>query len=200
MIIFTPISEKNIKEKQTIPKFDGVRMTIEEFQNWNPEIESGIKYEWNNGIVEAEEKMKFSEQKIVVQLQNQFSKTLAFQKGDSLLSEVECYLPKINKIRIPDICYLTKNQIENCKNPETSQVPLFVIEILSPSNSTFEVEQKIRDYFSAGVQIIWCILPNHKEVKVYKSIKEIKVCLEDDICDVGNLIPDFLIPVHEIFQ
>ena len=39
-----------------------------------------------------------------------------------------------------------------------------------------------------------------KEVKVYKSIKDIKVCLEDDICDVGSLIPDFLISVKEIFQ
>ena len=38
MIIFTPISEKIIKEKQTIPKFDVVRMTIEKFQNWNPEV------------------------------------------------------------------------------------------------------------------------------------------------------------------
>jgi hypothetical protein len=37
MIIFTPVLEKEITIKQTIPKFDGMRMTYDEFQNWNPE-------------------------------------------------------------------------------------------------------------------------------------------------------------------
>lgn len=200
MIIFTPIFEKDISEKQTIPKFDGIRMTLDEFQNWNPEIEAGIKYEWNNGVVEAEEKMKFNEQKIVYKLQHHFLKTSAHKNGNSLFSEVECFLKQINKVRIPDICFLTKDQIQNCNNPETSQVPYFVIEIISPSNSSFEVEQKIRDYFHSGVKVIWCIFPNHKEIKIYKSIKDIKVCLEDDICDVGDIIPDFQITVNEIFQ
>ena len=199
MIIFTPVLEKDITMKQTIPKFDGIRMTYDEFQNWNPEIEEGIKYEWDNGVVEAEERVKFKEQKIVYQLQNQFLKTASFQNGDGLLSEVECFLSKINKVRIPDICFLTKNQIENCKNPSISQVPLFIIEIISPSNSSFEVEQKIRDYFTSGVKIVWIILPNHKEVKIYKSIKDIKICLDNDVCDAGDVIPGFQIRVDEIF-
>jgi hypothetical protein len=33
-------------------------MSFEEFQNWEPEDEVGVEYEWNNGILEAEEKMK----------------------------------------------------------------------------------------------------------------------------------------------
>jgi tRNA A37 N6-isopentenylltransferase MiaA len=61
MIIFTPILETEKKENLIIPKYDGVKMTREEYRNWNPE-EPGIKYEWSNGVLEATEKLKFQEQ------------------------------------------------------------------------------------------------------------------------------------------
>jgi len=200
MIILTPILDFENKEKPIIPKYDGTRMTIEEFKIWDPEVEEGIKYEWNNGVIEAEDRMKFNELKIINQLNNKFFKTDSFTRGDRLISEIECYLSKINKVRIPDVCFLSKNQIQDCKNPHVSQIPLFVIEIISPSNSSFEVEDKIKDYFLSGVQIVWCIYPKHKEVKVYKSIRDIKICLDGDICDVGEVIPDFQISVNEIFS
>ena len=198
MIIFTPINEKDNKEVQTFPKFDGVSMTLDEFQNWNPEIEAGIKYEWNNGIVEAEEKMKVDELYIYTNLVKAFQSRSNFKMG-YFISEVNIYLKNLNKIRRPDIIFLNENDIQKSKS-EIDLVPQFIIEIVSDSNSINEVETKIRDYFSSGVKIIWIILPIHKEVKVYKSIKEIKICLEDDICDVGDVIPDFYITVNEIFQ
>lgn len=198
MIIFTPINEKDNKEVQTFPKFDGVSMTLDEFQNWNPEIEAGIKYEWNNGIVEAEEKMKVDELYIYTNLVKAFQSRSNFKMG-YFISEVNIYLKNLNKIRRPDIIFLNENDIQKSKS-EIDLVPQFIIEIVSDSNSINEVETKIRDYFSSGVKIIWIILPIHKEVKVYKSIKEIKICLEDDICDVGDVIPDFYMTVNEIFQ
>jgi len=198
MIIFTPIFEKVFSEKQTIPKFDGVRMTLDEFQNWNPEIEAGIKYEWDNGVVEAEEKMRVDELYIYTNLVKAFQTKSNIKMG-YFISEVNIYLKNLNKIRRPDIIFINEKELQNTKI-NIDLIPQFIIEIVSDSNSINEVEGKIRDYFSSGVKIIWIILPIHKEVKVYKSIKEVKICLEDDICDVGDLIPNFQITVNEIFQ
>jgi hypothetical protein len=44
MIVFAPIYESEIKEKTIIPKYDGVKMSLEEFYNWVREKEPGIKY------------------------------------------------------------------------------------------------------------------------------------------------------------
>ena len=199
MIIFTPIFENKTKEQMPYPKYDGVKMSLDEFLNFKFE-EPGIKYEWNNGVLDAEEKMKFSEQRIVSNLQRKFSKTSAYQKGDELLVEVECFFPKINKIRIPDLCYLTEYQIKNSEKTSTNQVPIFIIEIISKTNSGIEIERKNNEYFESGVEVVWNIYPELKEVIIHYSQKDIKKRMTTDICDIDKIIPDFQISVSEIYE
>ena len=200
MIVFAPIYESEIKEKPIIPKYDGVKMSLKDFHNWNREVEPGIKYEWNNGVLEATDKLKFNEQRMVDRLQGKFYQTTAFQNGDRLLVEVECYLPKINKIKIPDLCYLTKYQIDNCMDPSVNQVPKFVIEIISKTNSGIEIAKKNNHYIDSGVNVIWNIYPELEEVMVYYSHKEIYKRVDNDVCDTNELIPGFIITVNEIFR
>jgi len=198
MIIFTPVLEKEITIKQTIPKFDGIRMTYDEFQNWNPEIEEGIKYEWDNGVVEAEERMRIDEIHIYTNLVKTLQSNYKLNIVGYFISEVNIYFKNLNKIRRPDIIFLTEDEVQKTKL-KIDFIPQFVIEVVSHSNSINEIENKIWDYFTSGVKIVWIILPNHKEVKIYKSIKDIKICLDNDVCDAGDVIPDFQIRVDEIF-
>jgi Uma2 family endonuclease len=175
-------------------------MSLLEFQNWEPDVEPGNKYEWNDGILEATDKLKFSEQKMIDRLQKKFYNTEAFKNGNSLLAEVECYLPKINKVRIPDLCYLDKYQIDNCMKIDTSQIPKFVIEFISKNNSGIEIAKKNNDYLDSGVKIIWNVYPELEEVMVYYSFNEIYKRKGLDICDTNGLISGFSIPVKEIFH
>ncbi len=198
MIIFTPVLEKEITIKQTIPKFDGMRMTYDEFQNWNPETEEGIKYEWDNGVVEAEERMRIDELHIYTNLVKTLQSNYKLNIVGYFISEVNIYFKNLNKIRRPDIIFLTEDEVQKTKL-KIDFIPQFVIEVVSHSNSINEIENKIWDYFTSGVKIVWIILPNHKEVKIYKSIKDIKICLDNDVCDAGDVIPDFQIRVDEIF-
>jgi len=39
MIVFTPITKSEIKDNTLVPKYDGIKMSREEFQNWEPEVE-----------------------------------------------------------------------------------------------------------------------------------------------------------------
>ncbi|MCB1189598.1 MAG: Uma2 family endonuclease [Leptospiraceae bacterium] len=199
MIIFTPILESELKEKPSVPKYDGIKMRLEEFLVSEFD-DPGYKYEWNNGLLEADNKLKFSEQILVDNIIRKYCQTDSFKKGNSLLPEVECYLSKVQSVKKPDICYLTKEQIKNSRQKSVDQVPSFVIEIISPSNTVSEIEKKIHDYFQAGTKVIWIIYPELCSVKVYYSPKQIKVCTENDICDAGDVISDFHITVNEIFQ
>jgi hypothetical protein len=92
MIVFTPIIESEIKDKPLVPKYDGKKMSFEEFQNWEPEDEVGVKYEWNNGILEAEEKMKLEEIYIFTNIQKVFQKKSKMSKNSYFISEVNIYL------------------------------------------------------------------------------------------------------------
>lgn len=196
MIIFTPVFETTPKKEVQIPKFDGLKMNLEEFLNFNFE-DSSFKYEWNNGTTEAVEKMKIKERIIYRNINRKFIQTSAFQKGYELIAEADCFFRKLNKLRRPDICIFSKEQI--LKPDLSKDAPELIIEILSPNNSIIEEESKIHEYFQAGCKVVWHIYPSIQKVKVYYSPKQIKICTDKDICDGGSAITDFQISVEEIF-
>ena len=78
-------------------------------------------------------------------------------------------------------------------------IPQFVIEIISTNDKTYKVEEKITEYFKAGVKVLWNIYPNEKVVYVYTSRKSFKICMEDDICSAAPVLPEFEVKVSEIF-
>lgn len=197
MIIFSPVLTTETQEEPIIPKYNGTRMSLNDFINFEPE-ESGIKYEWDNGILEAEATLKKEERFILDNILRKFNQTSSYKEGGNILTEANIFLDKIQKLRKPDASFFTKEQMR--KQEALDIVPGFIIEIISPSNSSIEVEQKIKDYFNSGVKVIWYIFPTLKEVKVYTSMKNVNICMGQDICDVGEVIPELQMTVDEIFH
>lgn len=50
-----------------------------------------------------------------------------------------------------------------------SEVPLGVVEILSPTQNVFDLLQKRREYFNAGVKSYWLVFPELRSVYIYNS-------------------------------
>ena len=74
MIVFTPITKSEIKDNTLVPKYDGIKMSREEFQNWEPEVEVWVKYEWNKATLEADEKMKLEKIYILTNIQKEIQR------------------------------------------------------------------------------------------------------------------------------
>ncbi|MEM7181359.1 MAG: Uma2 family endonuclease, partial [Spirochaetota bacterium] len=196
-ILFTPIFTSEEPKPLPIPKYDGRKMDLQTFLNFEFE-EVNYKYEWNDGVLEVEEKVKDSERYIIDNICRKFAKTEYYEGGGSILPEADVPLPKLQKYRRPDATYFTKEQIRDAKSLNTP--PQFVIELISPSNSSIEVEQKKKEYFQAGVQVVWHIYPPLQEVKIYYSDKQVRICNEKDTCDVGEILPEFSVTIPEIFS
>ncbi|MFN0050090.1 MAG: Uma2 family endonuclease [Cytophagales bacterium] len=188
------------KEKFVKPLYSGLEMDLEEYQVWKPDIIDSWKYELIDGKLEAnEEKMKQKEAFILKNITRNFSKTIYWQNGGELFSEMRFKSNISNTVRIPDLCFLSESQIIDAKN-EINIVPSFIIEIVSTFDQTNGYEQKLREYFQNGVQCLWLIYPIFKEVKVYTSIRDIKICLEQDICSASPALPDFELVTEQIFE
>ena len=50
-------------------------------------------------------------------------------------------------------------------------VPLLIVEILSPSDTTVEIEEKTNLYLAAGVALIWIVNPYRRTVTVIRSCR-----------------------------
>jgi Uma2 family endonuclease len=161
--------------------------------------EDPYKYEWNNGVVEKKPRtMNRDQLKILQNLMRLFVRTKAYADMGELLSEVDMLMQTDNRTRRPDIVYMTGAQMLSSRDGELSVCP-FVAEVISKNDQINEVEEKLAEYFDNGVQVVWVIFPKLKQVKVYRSVRDITVRFGDDICSAAPVLQDFEISVNDIF-
>ena len=170
--------------------------TLAEFLVWEQEQNDGFKYEWNDG-----ELIKFSgmnkKQLYIYDLLLDLFVEKGYKKNGILVAEYDVMLTGI-QMRRPDIAYLTKEQINLGKEGE-DVIPEFVVEIISETDKQYKIEEKLTEYFKAGVKIVWNIIPESQLIYVYTSRKNVMICSDDDICSAEPVLTDFKIAVNKIF-
>jgi Uma2 family endonuclease len=168
--------------------------TLAEFMVWEPN--DGYKYEWNDGDLIKFSGMNNKQVKIFTILNKLFIEK-GYWKNGTFVAGYDVQLSGI-QMRRPDIAYLTKAQIDEADRGE-DPIPEFVVEIISENDNINKVIAKIGEYYKAGVKIVWLIFPEEKEVHVYSSRREVKICIENDICSANPVLPEFEIGVDQLF-
>ncbi|GAB4038780.1 Uma2 family endonuclease [Spirosoma jeollabukense] len=168
--------------------------TLDAFIDWEPT--DGFKYEWNDGEI-----IRFSgikkRQYFIYDVLNVLFIEKGYHRTGTFMAEPDVMLTAF-QMRRPDIAYFTKEQIQSGRKGE-DVIPAFVIEVLSETDMAYRIEEKIVEYFKAGVQVVWNIIPEQEVVYVYTSRKQVTICLEDDICSAAPVLPDFTISVNTLF-
>jgi len=95
---------------------------------------------------------------------------------------------------------LTDAQIQSLARGEEA-VPVFVIEIISTHDEMNKVVSRMQDYRKAGVQTVWHILPEFKEVHVYSgpSLTQMEIVMDAAVCSASPALPAFQLSVDDIF-
>ncbi len=170
--------------------------TIEAFQTWAYNQEVGYEFVDNRAV--KKEMIKDVELMIIWWLTEFFYKTKSHLEGGRLVSEVGIKLEN-NRFRIPDLAYFTAAQHFSAIKGQ-HPIPQLAIEFLSKKEGAEHIADKINDYFSSGVKMVWYIYPKTEMIYVYTSPKEIKVLQGDDVCSASPVIPDFQFLTKEIFK
>ncbi len=136
---------------------------------------SDRRFEFVNGRIIEKPVIKQEEFYIAKFLSRLFVKTLAYANGDELIVESDSHIDEKRK-RIADIGYFTEVQIEAARDGHRF-APALAIEILSPSEKLEEIEEKINDYFDAGVQLVWYISPKQEQIYVYTAPADLTYCI-----------------------
>jgi Uma2 family endonuclease len=79
-------------------------------------------------------------------------------------------------------------------------VPILAVEILSPSDTEEEVNEKVDNYLSAGVALVWVVDPHDRTVLVYRPATEPELFnARQDLSGEPHL-PGFRVPVARFFD
>ncbi len=78
-------------------------------------------------------------------------------------------------------------------------VPVLAVEILSPSNTVEEIDEKIDQYREAGVPLVWIVDPHDRTVTIYRPDQEPEsVNVRQELSGEPHL-PGFRVHVAELF-
>jgi Uma2 family endonuclease len=105
-------------------------------------------------------------------------------------------------VRAPDAAFVSTARIPASGRPKKffEGAPDLAVEVLSPSDTVEEVDEKIADYLDAGTSLVWIINPKRKSVTVYKSKANPIVLHESDLLDGENIVPEFTCKIVELFS
>lgn len=106
-----------------------------------------------------------------------------------------------HRVRGPDVSFVTAEKAAAYGNPGgfAKLVPDLAVEVLSPDVKYSYLQRKIRDYFEAGVRLLWIVDPDMQTVTVYHSLLDPRVLTAADALSGEDVLPGFSCQVAELF-
>jgi Uma2 family endonuclease len=105
-------------------------------------------------------------------------------------------------VRIPDAAFISWERFPKSRSETegiAGLVPDLVVEVLSRSNTKKEMSRKLREYFRAGVRLVWYADPKARTVRAYTSPTESVLLGEEDTLDGGDVLPGFALSIRDWF-
>lgn len=152
----------------------------------------------------VEKTMGFAESMVATELSGLLRNHLVEIGRPGVLTGADGTIRVLDKfVRIPDIAYLSWDRLPNrrvpvAKVPEV--VPNLCVEVLSEGNTAAEMARKLKEYFVAGVDLVWFVDPDERTVRVFTSPDEVKTLGVKDTLVGGYVLPGFAVPVADLFS
>ncbi len=109
--------------------------------------------------------------------------------------------PKKPTVRAPDIGFLAVNHVPSKdEDGPIPRPPDLAIEVVSPSDVWSKVDEKVDEYLTAGVPLVWVIYPPRKTVFVHKPNQPMSMLINSQAELSGEqVVPGFKITIAELF-
>jgi Uma2 family endonuclease len=78
-------------------------------------------------------------------------------------------------------------------------IPDLVIEVVSPTDSYTDIQNKVDHYLKDGVRLIWVVDPQRKSAGVFEGDKFMALT-EQDTLSGGEVVPGFSVALSDVFK
>ncbi len=108
---------------------------------------------------------------------------------------------KPDTVRGPDVSYYSQERLPLDKEVIGlhDQAADLCVEVVSPSNTKKELRAKIKEYFFAGVRMVWVVDPEDRSVVALRAPDEGRTLYDEATLDGGDVLPGFSCKVSDLF-
>jgi len=112
----------------------------------------------------------------------------------------QCFPHDPGMVRKPDASFVKTGRFPGDVLPKgwAKVPPDLAVEVVSPNDLVYKLEEKLNDYRKVGVPLIWVINPESRTVTVYRRDGSISRLQEDDELSGEDVVPGFRCPIREI--
>ena len=106
-------------------------------------------------------------------------------------------------IKLPDVAFIGWNRFPTKplgRRPVPALIPDLVVEVLSDTNTKAEMERKLKQYFEAGVRLVWYLDPKTRSARAFTSPADVTELDEDGLLDGGDVLPGFQLSLRCLFD
>jgi Uma2 family endonuclease len=103
--------------------------------------------------------------------------------------------------RIPDIAFTRTERLQPVvERGPASTIPDLCIEVQSPDDSPREMRDKAAYYLANGAQLVLLVYPKKRMIEALYPNGEFDIFREGDMLTFGDLLPDFMLAVSDVFK
>jgi Uma2 family endonuclease len=102
--------------------------------------------------------------------------------------------------RKPDAAFLGQDRIPDNQRQASPVPPDLAVEVVSPSDKLYDVQEKVFEYLDAGTRMVWVVEPVGKTVTIYRSRSDIKILTINDTLTGEEVVEGFRCAVTQIFE
>jgi len=126
---------------------------------------------------------------------NNLGETFAAETGFLIASDPDT-------VRAPDAAFVSHEKMSSVE--ETSAylplAPDLVVEVVSPNDSSSDVEAKAQEWLAAGSLIVLVADPKNETVRIYRSRSEIRVLHTGESFSSGEVCHNWQLAVDDVFR
>jgi Uma2 family endonuclease len=113
----------------------------------------------------------------------------------------QCFPSDPSLVRRPDVSFVRRGRFPAGDLPEghVRIAPDLVVEVLSPNETAYDVDEKVELYVEAGVRTVWIVNPVARTVRVHRPNVSGVVLGEHEVLEGGDVVPGFSCPIRDIF-
>ena len=101
----------------------------------------------------------------------------------------------------PDIGFVRRDRLPASGLPAGywPGAPDLAVEVLSPGDTIFEVDEKVATWLAAGAAAVWVVNPKRRTVTTHRAGAAPLTLSEDETLAGDDVVAGFRLPVTEIF-
>jgi Uma2 family endonuclease len=106
-------------------------------------------------------------------------------------------------VRMPDVAFVSWDRLpgrESSQEPIPDLAPDLAVEVLSEGNTKAEMTRKVREYFEAGVVLVWLIDPKKRTARVFSTVGKSVLVQANESLDGGKVLPGFVAKLSHLLD